>query len=83
MRKLVFGAAFVLAATSISWAQSGFNPGTVVSNVYQDPASGCGCGFGHGCCPPQSVYPGGYTPAYPYDRHGRHARHGTATEAAH
>jgi hypothetical protein len=79
MHKLVLGAALVLTATSASWAQSGFNPGTVVSNVYQNPASGCGCGYGHGCCPPQSYYPYGYTAAYPYDRHRRHVRHSAAS----
>jgi hypothetical protein len=51
MTKAVLAAAFVLAATSISWAQ-GFNPGTVIGNVYQNPASGCGYGFGFDCYPP-------------------------------
>jgi hypothetical protein len=82
MRKVVLAGVLVLAATSVSWAQD-FNPGTVVGNVFQDPRSGCGCGFGHGCCPPQSYYPDGYTRPYPYDRHRRHARRNAATTAAH
>ena len=85
MRRLVLGAALALAAASVSWAQSGFNPGTVVGNVLQDPASGCGCGYGHGCCPPQSYYPDQSTRAYPYDRRRRRVRHSaaTGTSAAH
>jgi hypothetical protein len=47
MRKLILAAAFVLAATSAAVAQAGFNPGTVVSNVYETIAAyGCGPGFG-------------------------------------
>jgi hypothetical protein len=51
MRKLVLGAVFMLTMTSCLLAQD-FNPGTVVGNVFQNPASGCGCGYGLGCCPP-------------------------------
>jgi hypothetical protein len=79
MRKVVLAASFVLAATSVSSAQD-FNPGTVVLNVFQDPASGCGCGVGHGCCPPQSYAPGQYSRVYPYDRHKRVARHSAVTK---
>jgi hypothetical protein len=78
MRKVVLAAAFVLSAATGSWAQD-FNPGTVVLNVFQNPESGCGCGYGHGCCPPQSYAPGQYSRAYPYDRHKRRARHSAAT----
>ena len=78
MKKVLLAAGFVLAAASISWAQD-FNPGTVVLNVFQDPASGCGCGYGHGCCPPQSYVPGQYSRAYPYGWHKRRAHHNTAT----
>jgi hypothetical protein len=47
MRKLILAAAFVLAAISAAGAQAGFNPGTVVSNVYETLAVyGCGSGFG-------------------------------------
>jgi hypothetical protein len=77
MRKVVFGAVFMLAMTSCSLAQD-FNPGTVVGNVFQNPASGCGCGYGLGCCPP------GYT-QYPHTsvyRHGarRKVRHEVAVQ---
>jgi hypothetical protein len=34
-------AVLVLAASPVAWAQQGFN-GSVVGNVYQKPASGCG-----------------------------------------
>ena len=81
MRKIVFGAGIILVATSASWAQN-FNPGTVVGNVFQDPASGCGCGVGHGCCPPQS-YAGQHSRAYPYDRHKRVARHSAGANTNH
>jgi hypothetical protein len=84
MSKLVLAGVLALAATSVSipvsWAQD-FNPGTVVGNVYQDPASGCGCGYGHGCCPPQSYASGPYWRAYPYDRHKKVARHSAAAKA--
>ncbi len=47
MKKLILAAACVLAATSVAAAQAGFNPGTVVSNVYERLAVyGCGPGFG-------------------------------------
>jgi hypothetical protein len=47
MKRLFLAAACVLAATSAAAAQAGFNPGTVVSNVYQTLAVyGCGSGFG-------------------------------------
>jgi hypothetical protein len=84
MGKLVLAGLLVLAATAVSWAQ-GFNPGTVVGNVFQDPASGCGCGYGHGCCPPQSFAPARDLRAYPYNRHKRLVRHSAApaTSAAH
>jgi hypothetical protein len=45
MRKLILAAALILAATSAALAQ--FNPGTVVGNVLQNPASGCGYGYGY------------------------------------
>jgi len=77
MTKVVFAVAFVLATASVSWAQD-FNPGTVVGNVFQDPRSGCGCGYGHGCCPPQSYYPNEETRAGPYARHRHYARHSAA-----
>jgi hypothetical protein len=47
MKRLFLAAACVLAATSAAAAQAGFNPGTVVSNVYETLAVyGCGSGFG-------------------------------------
>jgi hypothetical protein len=57
MRNLLLGAAVLTAMTSGALAQD-FNPGTVVGNVFQNPASGCGCGYGSGCCPPAATqYP--------------------------
>jgi hypothetical protein len=71
MRSQILAAAFVLAATSASLAQAGFNPGTVVGNVYANPAAGCGYGYGY-------VGPGcGYylsAPAYRYTHHKRPGR---------
>ena len=70
MRKLVLAAAFVLAATSASLGQAGFNPGTVVGNVYANPASGCGYGYGYsgpGC---------GYYLSAPGYRHTVHRKAG-------
>jgi hypothetical protein len=51
MRKLGFAAGFLLATLQGSFAQD-FNPGTVVGNVFQNPLSGCGYGYGLGCYPP-------------------------------
>jgi hypothetical protein len=49
MRKLILAAALVLTATPAALAgETGFNPGTVVSNVYQNPAAGYGYGIGYG-----------------------------------
>ena len=48
--RAMIGAAAVamlaLAAPAAAWAQQGFN-GSVIGNVYRDPASGCGYGFGY------------------------------------
>jgi hypothetical protein len=82
MGKLVLAGVLALAATGFSRAQD-FNPGTVVGNVFQDPRSGCGCGYGHGCCPPQSYYPNQETRVYPYERHRRHVWHRAAAPTAH
>ena len=84
MGKLVLAGVLVLAAMGFSRAQD-FNPGTVVGNVFQNPASGCGCGVGHGCCPPQSYYPDNSARAYPYGRHRRLVRRSavTGTSTAH
>jgi hypothetical protein len=47
MKRLFLAAACILGATSAAAAQAGFNPGTVVSNVYETLAVyGCGSGFG-------------------------------------
>jgi hypothetical protein len=51
MRKLVLAAGLLFSALLPVSAQD-FNPGTVVGNVFQNPLSGCGCGYGQGCCPP-------------------------------
>jgi hypothetical protein len=39
-------AVLVLAMSPVAWAQQGFN-GSVIGNVYRNPASGCGYGFGY------------------------------------
>jgi hypothetical protein len=74
MRKLILAAAFVLAATSAAVAQAGFNPGTVVSNVYETLAA-YGCGPGFGFSPLACNY---YLSAPGYDREtaGAHRRLG-------
>jgi hypothetical protein len=46
MKKVILVTALVLTATSGALAQE-VNPGTVVGNVLQNPASGCGYGFGY------------------------------------
>ena len=46
MKKLILAAAFMVAATPVAFAQ--FNPGTVVGNVYQNPAAGYGYGYAYG-----------------------------------
>jgi hypothetical protein len=53
MIKLVLAAGLLLAVTPYSFAQD-FNPGTVVGNVFQNPLSGCGYGYGLGCNPPSN-----------------------------
>ncbi len=63
MMKLILAAAFVLTATSASLAQTGFNPGTVVGNVYESPACVDVCAFGYS--PPRSGY-GSYAAGYGY-----------------
>jgi hypothetical protein len=47
MRKLVLAAALTLAAWPAVAGESGFNPGTVVGNVYESPACAGVCGFGY------------------------------------
>jgi hypothetical protein len=54
---------------------AGFNPGTVISNVYENPAAGYGYGMSSGFAPPPAPYygPCRYGPGtrcYP-PRHGR------------
>jgi hypothetical protein len=56
MRKVVFAAGLLLAMVRGSCAQD-FNPGTVVGNVFQNPLSGCGYGYGLGCDPPSYGLP--------------------------
>jgi hypothetical protein len=49
MRTMIGAAAaavLVLAASPAAWAQQGFN-GSVIGNTYQNPASGCGYGYGY------------------------------------
>jgi len=54
MRRLVFAAAPTVAAMPAAWAQSGINPGTVISNVYESPECALVCGFGYS--PPPYAY---------------------------
>jgi hypothetical protein len=51
MRKVVFATGLLLVAVRWSYAQD-FNPGTVVGNVFQNPLSGCGYGYGLSCYQP-------------------------------
>lgn len=51
MRRLALVLGLLVFAIPRSFAQD-FNPGTVVGNVYQNPLSGCGYGYGLGCYPP-------------------------------
>ncbi|MFZ3357861.1 MAG: hypothetical protein WCA56_09000 [Xanthobacteraceae bacterium] len=44
---VVLAAALALAATPAAAQQTGFNPGTVVGNVYESPACANACGFGY------------------------------------
>jgi hypothetical protein len=47
VRKIILALAYVLVATSVAFADAGFNPGTVISNVYERLAAyGCAPGFG-------------------------------------
>jgi hypothetical protein len=72
VKKLVFAALYIFAATSVSSAQTaGFNPGTVVSNVYESLAA-YGCEPGFGFSPPGCNYYA-YAPGYRYD-HKRYAQ---------
>jgi hypothetical protein len=45
-------------AAALAGGASGFNPGTVVGNVYQNPEAGYGYGIGSGFGPPQTPYYG-------------------------
>jgi hypothetical protein len=76
MKRLILAATCVLAATSVAAAQAGFNPGTVVSNVYETLAV-YGCGSGFGFSPVGCNY---VRVARGYDREtaGAHRRLGTA-----
>ncbi len=72
VERLVLAAAVTLSTGSACLAQGGFNPGTVVGNVYQNPVAGYGYGFGYSG-PGFDYY--GYTPGYGYPVRVRHARH--------
>jgi len=45
-RSVFLAAALALALVSSALADQGYN-GSLISNVYQNPASGCGYGFGY------------------------------------
>ena len=68
MTKLVVAAVLVAAAMpACAGAPAGVNPGTVVSNVLQNPPPGCVYGFGYVCnSAPGRVY---YDYAPHYGRH--------------
>lgn len=72
MRMLLLAGCFVLSATCCSFAQD-FNPGTVVGNVFQNPLSGCGYGYGLGCYPPD--YDRDHRWIYRRQHYHRHIRH--------
>lgn len=75
MKKLILAAVCAFAAPSAAVAQAGFNPGTVVSNVYETLAAyGCGSGFGFspvGCNYSHSA------PGHERETDGAHRRFGT------
>jgi hypothetical protein len=62
MRRLTLAAALVLIAAPAALAQTGFNPGTVVGNVYESPTCLDVCGFGYS--PPPSYGYSSYAPGY-------------------
>jgi hypothetical protein len=78
MRTLVLAIAYVLAATSASFAEGGFNPGTVVSNTY-DKLEARGCDPGFGFSPPGCNY-GRLAPGHVA---GQPPRRGAATSNRH
>jgi hypothetical protein len=53
---LAFPALAAASATALAGGASGFNPGTVVGNVYQNPEAGYGYGIGSGFGLPQTPY---------------------------
>jgi len=66
MRTFILAAAGILVATSASRAEGGFNPGTVVGNVYEPlNAHGCDQGFGFS---PRGCNDGGLAPTHRCDR---------------
>lgn len=52
MMKSILTATFILTATSVALAQAGFNPGTVVGNVYENLYATYGYDFAFGYSPP-------------------------------
>jgi hypothetical protein len=52
MKKSILAATFLAATTSASLAQAGFNPGTVVGNVYENLYATYGYDFAFGYSPP-------------------------------
>jgi hypothetical protein len=72
---LALPALAVTPAVALAAGGAGFNPGTVISNVYENPAAGYGYGMSSGFAPPPAPYygPCRYGPGtrcYP-PRHGR------------
>lgn len=77
MKTLALAAMLLSPIASLAMAQD-FNPGTVIGNVYQNPASGCGYGFGFDCYPPgYGHYEAVHSNRYAWLR--RHARKDTTT----
>jgi hypothetical protein len=64
MKKLILAATLALTAMPTAFAgQTSANPGTVISNVYQNPAAGYGYGIRYGFGLPAPAYAdrdGGY-----------------------
>ena len=65
MMKSILAATIILTATSAALAQAGFNPGTVVGNVYESLYATYGYDFAFGYSPP----PYGHVRAAPGHHH--------------
>ena len=76
MMKSILAATFILTATSAALAQAGFNPGTVVGNVYESLYATYGYDFAFGYSPP----PYGHVRAAPSHHHTARERLGAGPQ---